>query len=181
MFLALVVMDGSPRPRCGAWEASSTDTAWGGSRRRIHSSWLVAACAVAVLAWGCSQDQEDSSRSSPPLPVRSGQDRATATVPAPPSAGAADDATTGELRARLTPEYLAGEWCAVFSQERSRYVFGPDGSFRLALPGADFRPGGTVDDLLEDFRVVREVEADRFVLSRGERGHREYVFRRGPC
>jgi hypothetical protein len=91
---------------------------------------------------------------------------------------------TGVLKARLTPKYLAGEWCAIFSQERSRYVFGRDGSFRRALPGADLTTGaehGTVHDLLEDFRVVREVEADRFVLARGERGHRDYVFRRGTC
>jgi hypothetical protein len=62
-------------------------------------------------------------------------------------------------------------------------VFGPDGSFRRALPGSDLTAGddGTLHDLTEDFRVVLEVEADRFVLARGERGHREYVFRRGPC
>jgi len=174
-------MEGSSRPRSRTREATSTDTGWRGSRRWIHVGWLVVTCAVAVLAWGCSQEQGDSYRSSPPLPVRSSQDRTTATVPAPPpSASRAGDATGG-LRDRLTPEYLAGEWCAVFSQERSSYLFGPDGSFRLALPGADFKPGGTVYDLLEDFRVVREVEADRFVLARGQRGHREYVFRRGPC
>jgi len=141
---------------------------------------LVVTCAVAVLASGCSQDGEGSLRSAPSPPAGSSPDRATATVPAPPpSVGA-----TEGLKARLTPEYLAGEWCAIFSQERSRYVFGPDGSFRRALPGADLRTGaeqGTVHDLLEDFRVVREVEADRFVLARGERGHRGNVFRRGPC
>jgi hypothetical protein len=126
---------------------------------------LVVTCAFAVLASGCAQDGEDSSRSSPSPPARSSQDQAT-------------------LKARLTPEYLAGAWCALFSQERSRYVFGPDGSFRRALPGADLTTGaehGTVHDLLEDFQVVREVEADRFVLARSGRGHRDYVFRRGPC
>jgi len=138
---------------------------------------------VAVLASGCSPDGEDSSRSSPSPPARSRQDHATAAVPAPlPSAGPA--AGAGGLKSRLRPQYLAGEWCAIFSQERSRYVFGPDGSFRRALPGADLTTGaeyGIVHDLLEDFHVVREVEADRFVLARGGRGHRGYVFRRGPC
>ena len=144
---------------------------------------LVVTCAFAMLTSGCSQDGEDSSRSAPAPPAGSSQDRATATVPAPPSAGPAVPATGG-LKARLTPEYLAGEWCAILSQERSRYVFGPDGSFRRALPGADLATGaehGTVHELLEDFRVVRQVEADRFVLAAGGRGHRDYVFRRGHC
>jgi hypothetical protein len=145
---------------------------------------LVVTCAVAVLASGCSQDGEDSSRSSLSQPAPSSQDHATATVPVPPPSAGPADGATGGLKARLTPEYLAGAWCALFSQERSRYVFGPDGSFRRALPGADLSTGaehGTVHDLLEDFQVVREVEADRFVLARGGRGHRDYVFRRGPC
>jgi len=145
---------------------------------------VVVTCALAVVASGCSQDGEDSSRSSPSPPARSSQDLATATVPTPPPSAGPAAGATGGLEARLTPQYLAGEWCAIFSQERSRYVFGPDGSFRRALPGADLTTGaehGTVDDLLEDFDVVREVEADRFVIARGGRGHRGYVFRRGPC
>ena len=144
----------------------------------------VVACAFAVLASSCSPDGEDASRSSPSPPARSSQDHATATVPAPPPSRSPSDGPTGGLQTRLTPQYLAGAWCAIFSQERSRYVFGSDGSFRRALPGADLMTGaehGTVPDLLADFPVIREVEADRFVLARGGRGQRDYVFRRGPC
>jgi hypothetical protein len=46
------------------------------------------------------------------------------------------------------------------------------------MTGAEY---GTVPDLLADFPVIREVGADRFVLARGGRGQRDYVFRRGPC
>ena len=163
------------------------------------------ACALGALASGCSGDGESSdssgtssglsssssasrTSSSSPSPLdRSSQNPTTALPPAPssagtaPSSGGTGDGATGGMTARLTPEYLAGEWCAVFSQERSRYVFGPDGSFRRALPGADLGAEETLEDLTQDFPVVLEVEADRFVLSRAARGHREFVFSRGTC
>lgn len=87
----------------------------------------------------------------------------------------------GGLRARLTPEYLEGEWCALYSQERSRYVFASDGSYRagLAAPGHLLDTQGTIETLLAEFNVI-ELEADRFVLAR-ENAYWQYVFGRGPC
>ena len=182
-------MKGSSRP---SFHASAPGRGRASRRRRVHAHGLVVACALGVLVSGCSGDSEGSSSrsssssstnrsssTSPSSPDRSSQVPTTPLPPAP-SAGT-ENGATGGMTARLTPEYLAGVWCAVFSQERSRYVFGPDGSFRRALPGADFGAREDLEDLMEDFPVVLEVEADRFVLSRAGRGHREFVFSRGPC
>ena len=102
------------------------------------------------------------------------------TIPAgkPPRPSAREGSAS--LRDRLTPQYLQGEWCGVYSQERMWYVFADDGSYQAGmghLPDVE----GTIDALVEDFRVIIEVEADRFVLARGKRQSYRLVMSRGAC
>jgi len=82
-------------------------------------------------------------------------------------------------RSRLTPAYLEGEWCVRLTDERSRYVFAGDGSYRAGVAGYRLEAEGTIEELLEDQEVV-EVEPDRFTVTRG-RGFSPKVFERGPC
>lgn len=99
-------------------------------------------------------------------------------------APAREDRTEEErasLRSRLTDAYLSGTWCADFGEEESRYTFEDDASYRASIPGYVQETDGSIATLLERFPIIRQVRPDRFVLARGEHGHRPYVFTRGPC
>ncbi len=132
----------------------------------LSIGWTVLIVAVAMA---CGEKPEASSRSASGSGLR-------------PDAGETSASAANAGRESLTPEYLAGEWCSVYGgQERSRYVFAEDGSYRAGLAGYGYEldAEGTIGSLLEDFRVI-DVERDRFVLNR--RGvNRQNIFVRGPC
>ena len=136
------------------------------SRRALRRGLVLFVMGLAPVLAACSGDagRERAEASPPPEPS-----------PSPVTSSDADQT----LRARLTPRYLEGEWCALYSQERGRYVFADDGSYQEQTAGFEVT-SGTIEALLEEYPVVVEVEADRFVLKRGNASYR-YVFTRGPC
>lgn len=156
-----------------------------------HARLLAFALAVSfgLLASACSRDAGEeanevprvgSADSGPMDGVEGARQDPVAETDRPstdrPSEGSTDP------RAPLTPAYLEGEWCGVLGgKERSRHIFAADGSYRAAVPGYVQEAQGTVEALLDRFPVVVEVEADRFVLTRGQRGGHALVFHRGPC
>lgn len=142
----------------------------------------VPSLAILFTLWAavsCSGDREEGPDREP---IADQEEASASRQPDAPTPHTNRADESGEpLRTRLTPEYLEGDWCATLSQERSRYTFAEDGSYRATVPGYRQEAEGTLEALLERHPVIRQVGADRFILARTERGGFPYVFERGPC
>lgn len=91
-----------------------------------------------------------------------------------------DEAQESATRARLTPGYLAGTWCATQEQNRERglWVFAPDGTYQVGPAEVNYAlvSQGDMERFWQTFDAVSSVAPDRFVV---KRHHHTTTFERG--
>ena len=96
----------------------------------------------------------------------------------------AEQQVQAEKRSRLTPEFLAGNWCSMTGEERSQLVFAPDGTSKACIHDSAYGAYGkcfdykSIAEWVDGYKGVQSVEQDEIALGKPNDFS---VFKRGEC